>query len=310
MKLFNRSRLALIALLLVLATLFASCDFLSALAPQETTTQASNQQNTPSQSEPFDYKKVPAYSGNLYVEINNNTPYFTTDDHTVTSYENYANLDSLGRCGVAMACLGKDLMPTGDRGSISEVTPSGWWQASYDEVDGKYLYNRSHLIGWQLAGENANEKNLITGTRTFNQLGMLPFEDMVADYIKETNNHVLYRVTPVFVENELVARGVLMEAWSVEDNGDGICYCVFVYNAEPEIVINYATGESHLEGETPDPSDKSEPVTYIVNTSSKKFHKPTCSSASKISDKNKAEITATREEMIADGYSPCGTCNP
>ena len=251
MKILHRSRLALIALLLVLSTLFASCNFLQIVNNQETTPQ-STEQTTPdqtAQTEPFDYSKIPAYSGELFVKVNNGTPYFTESDYTTKSYENYSDLDSLGRCGVATACVGKDLMPTGARGDISDVTPSGWRQAQYDIVEGKYLYNRSHLIGWQLTGENANEKNLITGARTFNQEGMKPFENQVADYIKETNNHVLYRVTPVYVGTELVARGVLMEAWSVEDNGDGICFNVFVYNAEPGIEIHYATGESHIEGQ-------------------------------------------------------------
>ena len=322
MKLLHRSRLALIALLLVLSTLLASCNLLPGFVettPSGTTPSVTDQTTPPPSGqttpvgEPFDGPfdtEIPGYAGELYVAINNNTPFFTASDYTTTSYETYAALDSLGRCGTAIACVGKDLMPTGDRGSISEVTPSGWWQAQYDVVDGKYLYNRSHLIGWQLTGEDANEKNLITGTRTFNQEGMLPFENMVADYVKETNNHVLYRVTPVFVGNELVARGVLMEAWSVEDNGDGICFNVFVYNAEPGIEIHYTTGESHLEGQEPDDSTQSEAVTYIANTSSQKFHKPDCSSVKKMSDKNKLEITATREQMIADGYSPCGTCNP
>ena len=310
MKLLNRSRLALIALLLVLSTLFASCNFLQIVNNQETTPQ-STEQTTPdqtAQTEPFDYSKVPAYSKDIYVTVNNNVPYFTQEEHIADSFENYSNLDTLGRCGVAYACLGKDLMPTDKRGDISSVFPSGWVQASYDGIV-DYLYNRSHLIGWQLAGENANEKNLITGTRSFNQLGMKPFEDMIADYIKETNNHVLFRVTPVFVDNELVARGVLMEAWSVEDIGDGICFCVFVYNVEPGIEIHYETGKSHLEGQE-DQTPSGEPVDYIVNTSSKKFHLPDCSSAAKISDKNRAEMTATREEMIANGYSPCGICKP
>ena len=335
MKFLHRSRLALIALLLMLCTLFASCDITINFpelthgpATQETTPQANIESTTPQPNTPetttpsgsgsqttppktFDYNDVPAYSGKLFAEINGNVPYFGKDDYTTTSYEDYAPLDSLNRCGVAMACLGRDLMPTGDRESISSVTPSGWWQASYNIVDGKYLYNRSHLIGWQLAGENANKENLITGTRSFNQLGMLPFENMVADYIKETNNHVLYRVTPVFVGNELVARGALIEAWSVEDDGDGICFNVFVYNTQPGIEINYATGESHLEGEEqPTTPEGGEKCDYIANKSSKKFHKPTCSSVSKMSDKNKLEITATRAEMIADGYTPCGICNP
>ena len=219
-------------------------------------------------------------------------------------------MDSLGRCGIAMACVGRDIMPTGSRGDISGVKPTGWVQASYDVVNGGYLYNRSHLIGWQLTGEDDNEKNLITGTRSFNQLGMLPFENMVADYIKETGNHVLYRVTPVFVGNELVARGVLMEAWSVEDNGDGICFNVFVYNVQPGVIIDYATGVSRLENETPSNPDENPECNYIANENSKKFHEPDCRHVADMSEKNKGYYTATREEMIAMGYTPCGTCAP
>ena len=189
-----------------------------------------------------------------YVEVNGNIPYFTDADKTTTAYENYAPLDSLGRCGVVMACIGRELMPKADeeRGSISSVTPSGWEQAKYDTalVDGGYLYNRAHLIGWQLTAENANERNLITGTRYFNVNGMLPFENMVADYIKETGNHVLYRVTPDFQGNNLVATGVTMEAYSVEDNGEGIQFCVYVYNFQPGILIDYATGQSRLDDGT------------------------------------------------------------
>ena len=190
-----------------------------------------------------------------YIEVNGNIPYFTDADKTTTAYENYAPLDSLGRCGVVMACIGRELMPKADeeRGSISSVTPSGWEQAKYDTalVDGGYLYNRAHLIGWQLSAENDNEKNLITGTRYFNagnseEQGMLLFENMVADYIKETGNHVLYRVTPVYEGNNLLAGGILMEAYSVEDNGEGICFNVYFYNVQPGIEIDYATGESRI----------------------------------------------------------------
>ena len=273
--------------------------------PEETT--ASPEEISP---EEFDYSKVPTYSGSKFVAINGNVPYFKNEDYTTISYERYSVLDALGRCGVAMACVGRDLMPTGARGDISDVKPSGWIQASYDIVDGKYLYNRSHLIGWQLSGEDANNKNLITGTRSFNQLGMLPFENMIADYVKETNNHVLYRVTPVFVGNELVARGVLMEAWSVEDNGDGVCFNVFVYNVEPGIIINYATGSSRLEGGDSQP-EESPVCDYVANKgSSKKFHCPDCKWVSEMKESNKEYYTATREEMIAMGYSPCSTCNP
>lgn len=188
--------------------------------------------------------EIPEYSGQAYVAINGNQPFFTEEDFTVQSYETYSELDSLGRCGVAQANIGQDLMPTEDRGSISSVKPSGWQKSSYDFVDGKSLYNRCHLIGWQLTAENANRQNLITGTRYLNVTGMLPFENMVADYIKETDNHVLYRVTPIFEGNDLVAQGVLMEAWSVEDNGEGVCFNVFCYNVQPGVVIDYATGEN------------------------------------------------------------------
>ncbi len=190
-------------------------------------------------------KNVPAFSGAAYAIIDDNQPAFSQSDLTIRSYEYYSPLDRLNRCGYAMACIGKDLMPTEERGSIGQVKPSGWQTVKYDFIDGKYLYNRCHLIGFQLTGENANECNLITGTRFMNVEGMLPFENMVADYIKETGNHVLYRVTPVFYNEELVARGVQIEALSVEDNGDGICINVFVYNNQPGVSIDYLTGNSH-----------------------------------------------------------------
>lgn len=187
---------------------------------------------------------VPEFSSDVYVVINNNTPEFSESDYTTTSYEFYSELDSLGRCGYAMACIGQDLMPEEARESISSVYPSGWDNNPYDFVDGGYLYNRCHLIGFQLTGENANERNLITGTRYMNVEGMLPFENMVADYVKETGNHVLYRVTPIFDGDNLVARGVQMEAWSVEDSGEGICFHVYCYNNQPGVTIDYATGEN------------------------------------------------------------------
>ena len=190
---------------------------------------------------------VPAFSGEPYVVIGDNRPLFDGEDITAVSYEFYSELDDLGRCGYTMACIGKDLMPTADRESISQVKPTGWKQKQYDFVDGKSLYNRCHLIGFQLTGENANERNLITGTRYMNVDGMLPFENMVADYIKETGNHVLYRVTPIFQDDELVARGVQMEAYSVEDSGEGICFHVYVYNNQPGVTIDYATGHNWLE---------------------------------------------------------------
>ena len=191
-------------------------------------------------------QNIPPFDGEPYVIINDNEPEFSRDLLTVRSYEFYSELDPLGRCGYAMACIGKDLMPTEERGSIGQVKPSGWQTAKYDNVDGKYLYNRCHLIGYQLTGENANEANLITGTRFLNVEGMLPFENMVADYVKETGNHVLYRVTPIFDGTNLLAQGVQIEGWSVEDNGTGICFNVYCYNSQPDIEIDYATGESRL----------------------------------------------------------------
>ena len=191
-------------------------------------------------------ENIPAYSGDAYVAVNGNRPFFTETDYTVSSYETYSPLDALGRCGVAEACVGQDLMPTEPRGSIGSVKPSGWQVAKYDFVDGKYLYNRCHLIGYQLTAENANKQNLITGTRYLNVTGMLPFENMVADYIHETGNHVLYRVTPMFDGTDLVAQGVLMEAWSVEDAGEGVCFNIYCYNVQPGVVIDYATGDNRL----------------------------------------------------------------
>lgn len=189
---------------------------------------------------------VPAFSGKPYVVLDDNQPRFSAKDKKRRSaYESYAPLDSLGRCGVAFACLCKGTMPTEKRGEIGQVRPSGWHTVKYDTVDGKYLYNRCHLIGYQLSAENANTRNLITGTRYLNTQGMLPFENLVADYIKETGNHVLYRVTPIFSGDDLVAKGVEMEAWSVEDGGDGVCFHVYCYNNQPEIKIDYATGDSH-----------------------------------------------------------------
>ena len=277
--------------------------------PETEPSETEPSETEPSETEPsdgFDYTDVPAFSisNQSYVEINGNVPYFTQSDYTTKSYECYSPLDVLGRCGIAMACIGKDIMPTEERGDISSVKPTGWVQASYD---GTYLYDRCHLIGFQLTGENANKQNLITGTKYFNVAGMLGFENMVADYIKETNNHVLYRVTPVFVGNELVARGVLMEAWSVEDNGDGICFNVFVYNVQPGVAIDYATGESQ-EAEI-DPGD-GEKFDYVANKSSYKFHYSTCSWVEKMNESNKEYFHATHDEMIQRGYDPCGTCKP
>lgn len=257
-----------------------------------------------------------AYDGKPYVVINDNDPDFTDADMTTTSFERYGELDGLGRCTTAFANIGKDLMPAEKRGPIGEVKPTGWQTAKYDNVDGKYLYNRCHLIGYQLTGENANEKNLITGTRYLNVDGMLPFENMVADYIKETNNHVLYRVTPVFSGDNLVASGVQMEAESVEDNGDGILFNVYCFNAQPGIAIDYATGDSHQDDSIVADASKSTTAaeanvqTYVLNTNTKKFHKESCNSAKSMDASNKKIYTGSRQEIIDMGYEACGVCKP
>lgn len=336
---------------------------------------------------------LPAYSGQAYVELNNNVPGFKKSELTTKSFERYSELDNLGRCGVAYANIGTDIMPTEERGAIGMIKPSGWHTVKYDVVDGKYLYNRCHLIGYQLSGENANELNLITGTRYFNIEGMLPFENEVADYVKDTDNHVLYRVTPVFDGDNLLADGVQMEAYSVEDKGKGICFNVFCYNVQPQIEIDYSDGSSKLAKGTiasitlnyskytlsvgqsktfvatvsPESAksgvtwyssnskvatvsssgkvtakkagtttitaktsnglkatckvtvtDKSvstatsssKEVTYVLNKNTKKFHKPSCSSVSDMKEKNKEEVTCSRDEVINRGYTPCKRCKP
>lgn len=303
----------------------------------------STQENATTIAETFDFAAVPAYDGKAYVAVNDNVPFFTEEELSSASYETYGELDPLGRCTVCVASVGQDLMPAEERGNIGAVKPTGWHTVKYDFVDGKYLYNRCHLIGYQLTGENANEKNLITGTRYLNIEGMLPFENMVADYVKETDQHVMYRVTPVFEGDNLLAAGVLMEGKSVEDNGEGVLFCVFAYNVQPGVSIDYATGESSADGtivndtsaqeetkqststsvqqeETQQSTDtnvqqeetqqSAEMQTYVLNTNTHKFHKPGCYSVEKIKPESYAEFTGTREEAIAYGYDPCKNCNP
>lgn len=250
---------------------------------------------------------IPEYSNSPYVQINNNIPFFTDEDLSINSYEKYGELDSLGRCTGAVANIGKDLMPTEARGNIGDVKPTGWHTVKYDGIDGKYLYNRSHLIGYQLTAENANKNNLITGTRYMNVSGMLPFENMVADYIKETDNHVLYRVTPIFEGNNLLASGVLMEAKSVEDNGDGILFNVYCYNVQPNIKINYANGDSsEIENDVTNKEDK---VHLILNTKTKKYHLQDCNSVEKITGDNKEDYYGSEDELIKKGYTACKSCH-
>jgi len=255
---------------------------------------------------------VPAYSGAPYVEIDGNRPDFDSSELTPHVFEQYSPLDSLGRCGVVSACIGKSCMPTEERGEIGQVKPAGWHTVKYDVVDGKYLYNRCHLIGYQLTGENANVRNLITGTRYLNVEGMLPFENLVADYVQDTGHHVLYRVTPDYRGNELLARGLVMEAQSIED--DTISFRVYVYNVQPDVVIDYATGDSHLSKSVTTTTTTIKPsgtvTVYVLNVSSKKFHIPSCSSAKQIKPANYATSTDSRESLINDGYAPCKRCHP
>lgn len=339
---------------------------------------------------------LPEYSGKAYVELNGNVPDFKKSDLTKEAFETYSDLDDLGRCGVAFANVCSDTMPTDERGAIGMIKPSGWHTVRYDNVDGKYLYNRCHLIGYQLTGENANEKNLITGTRYMNIEGMLPFENKVAEYAESTDNHVLYRVTPVFKGDNLLASGVQIEAYSVEDNGKGICFNVYCYNVQPDITIDYSDGSSRLSdgviasvslnysqysltvgqsktlsaavspaaakskitwyssnnrvatvnsigkvtakkagtatitAQTPNglkaickitvkstqnttvtnKNTSSGKITYILNTNTKKFHYPSCSSVRQMKASNKKEVSCSREEVIKMGYDPCKKCNP
>ena len=338
---------------------------------------------------------LPDYSGEAYVELNDNVPDFSKKDMTSKAFEKYSELDDLGRCGVAYANVCTETMPTEERGNIGMIKPSGWQTVKYDNVDGKYLYNRCHLIGYQLTAENANEKNLITGTRYLNVEGMLSFENMVADYVENTDNHVLCRVTPIFKGDNLLASGVQIEAYSVEDKGKGVSFNVYCYNVQPGITIDYTNGDSKLSDGTiasitlnytkfalevgqsktlvavtsPESAVKSVTwyssnnkistvskngkvtavtagtvtitakttnglkaickvtvkeksdttvingsangnITYVLNTNTKKFHLPSCSSVKDMKDKNKREVTCSRDEVIDMGYVPCKHCNP
>jgi len=301
---------------------------------EEQTESAETQIPEPALGDPLDSDSVPVYTGEPFCIINNNDPEFSEPQLTTVSYEYYSELDGLGRCGVCVACVGKDLMPTEERGSIGQIKPTGWQTVKYESVDGNYLYNRCHLIAYQIAGENENTKNLITGTRYMNKDGMLPFENMVTDYVKETGNHVLYRSTPVFAGDELLARGVHLEAYSVEDGGAGIRFNVFCYNVQPGITIDYSNCDSRLtdgtaaqtegsasviepavtpsQDEQTDRSAQEVPATctYVLNKNTKKFHYPYCDSVDQMADKNKLYFDGTRDEAVEMGYVPCKNCNP
>ena len=277
----------------------------------------------------FTLDDIPPLDDSPYYVVNDNIPFFTPDEIIISLYEFYPNLDELGRCGACIACISLDMMPTAEREGIGMIKPSGWQISKYDFVEGKYLYNRCHLIGYQLTGENANLSNLITGTRYMNTQGMLPFENKTAEYIRSTGNHVMYRVTPVFEGNNLVATGVLMEGLSVEDSGQGLCFNVFCYNSQPGVGIDYATGDNwldtdsdivldtYVEEDSQIADDRSIPgaeddvsQTYILNKNTKKIHYPWCSSVEDMAEHNKQEFTGNIDEVIEQGYSLCKRCNP
>lgn len=328
----------LVCALLCLALLLSSCeldlDGLSALFPVPEASPAPVS---------FTLEDLPEYSGEASVILGENLPAFSEADKSAAAFERYSPLDSLGRCGPAFAKVGTETMPTGERESIGMIRPSGWQLVKYDFVDGKYLFNRCHLIGWQLTGKNANEENLITGTRYLNVQGMLPYEDQVADYIRETGNHVLYRSTPIFQGSDLVCSGVELEGWSVEDDGAGVCFHVYAYNVQPGVVIDYATGENWAADESspitsegspamaeappeeappagadllqedipaaPSPEETAAP-SYVLNTRSMRFHLPGCPGVATMSEKNQKDWYGDRETLLGQGYVPCGTCKP
>ena len=269
------------------------------------------------------------WNGYAWTAINDNQPYFTDDDMTTQAYESYAELDDLGRCGAAMACLGPETLPTEKRGEIGMVKPTGWHTVKYpDRIKDNYLYNRCHLIAYELSGENANEKNLVTGTRYMNATGMLNFENQTTYFIKDTGYHVMYRSTPMFYNDELVCRGILIEAKSVEDNGQGLCLCIWCPNVQPKIGIDYATGDSWpddtvVENETAvtiadmqvstEEQNKQKVVdqyTYAINIKSNIFHRLDCKSVSDMSPANRQYTDIDRDSLIAQGFKPCGNCKP
>ena len=317
-----------------------------AMSTQEAATESSDagdEKEFDLTEEEFTLSMVPEYSGNAYADINDDIPFFSEDELIAETFQEYWPLDELGRCTGAYACIGPESLPTEPRENISMIEPTGWHSIQYEGIDRGYLYNRCHLIGYQLTGQSANEKNLITGTRYMNVEGMLPFENSVEMYVEGTGNHVLYRVRPYYQGDDLVAAGVLMEAKSIED--PLVQFCAFCYNVQPGIEIDYATGDSRVKEtassdeilpivvdppseesksitrssengsiteieEKDTPSEEPEEITYILNTNTKKFHQPYCSSVQDIKDKNKRETTQSREEIISQGYQPCKRCNP
>lgn len=255
---------------------------------------------------------IPSYQGNPYVEVDNNVPDFDDSLKKSEVYTDFQSLDSKGRCQSVLAEVGMESMPTEKRGSIGMIRPSGWHLVKYESVDGKYLYNRCHLIGYQLCGVNKDRRNLITGTRYFNVEGMLPFENQVADFIESTEYHVLYRATPIFEGDNLLASGVELEAESVEDDGSGLSFHVFCFNVQPGITIDYSNGNSweEVSQEVTREIPQNQEADYILNTNSDIFHYPTCKSVSMMSEHNKEYYTGSREDLIQRGFRPCKNCSP
>ena len=287
-----------------------------------------NNENTVSEAS-FDVNSIPEYNGQAWIYVNDNKPFFTEEEITDKSFESYSDLDELGRAGTAMGSLSSDTQPEDgtSRGNISFVKPTGWKyngknnNNSYDCVEGGYIYNRCHLIMWALSAEDANERNLITGTRYLNVDGMLPWETKADEYVDRTGNHIMYRVTPIYTGDNLLADGVLMECYSVEDNGQGLEFCVYCYNVQPGISINYANGTNEYNEDFLDTTGKSviseapsqsientQKENYIINTNTGKFHKEDCSFGKKTSEKNKEIRNSTYDELISEGYTPCGVC--
>lgn len=287
--------------------------------PYQTPESSTAAESPAASSDGFSLTSVPAYSGEAFVEINGNKPYFSDSDLTNVIYLDLSPLDDLGRAGVANAVLGPESLQTEERGDISSIHPSGWWEAKESDIN----VNRCHLIGNQLYGNETDvSENMVTGSRYLNVVGMLPYENEIADYLKSSLNHVRYRVTPVFDGNDVTAHGVLMEAESVEDSGKTLEFCVYCYNVDPDYEIDYLTGEwskkyepEYTETEAPESESaagmgREETKTYVLNVSSKKIHRPDCSSVSKISEKNKEEVQDSYSHLLKEGYTPCGICNP
>ncbi len=326
----NRIKRYLASLILMMAVMLGACNGSDAYAKQQEKLAAQELATVQGTNVASLGSGELKYSGKTFEYVNNNVPAFSDEELTTEIFENYSELDKLGRCGAAYANICEELMPTEEREGIGMVKPSGWQTVKYQGlVDGNYLYNRCHLIGFQLAGENANENNLITGTRYMNVDGMLPFENQVADFVKNTGYHVLYRVTPFFEGDELVARGVQIEARSVEDKGAGISFNVFVYNVQPGIIIDYSNGNSRLDetydplkaeqetkanesaqGESESDLGGSTQVRYVLNVNSNKFHYPYCDSIKRMKKENRVDTSLSREILIERGFSSCGNCNP